>query len=191
MKQKVVISLGQQIFEFEGEILDFNENFLIIKTAKSEVYIERKYVAFIQFFDEEVEAPPVVMEKPQTLIPQKLNNSIKFINKKLKMDPIDERLRQRMIPPSQLPDDENEQISEDFDNDDEAALVVLEQTYGLNHPVVKSAREKQELSFKASIREAMSNTDNDFSMGNSIKYKSPLQVILGLNNASGKKTGTP
>ena len=188
MKQKVVISLGQQIFEFDGEILEFNDDFLTIKTAKSEVYIERKYVAFIQFLNEETEEPVVVEQKPQKPMPQKLRDSIKFVNKRIKNDPIDERLRQRIIPPSQLPDNENEHLNLDFDEDDEAATTVLEQIYGPNHPIVRAAREKQELSFKDSIKEAMNNTDNDFSMGDSVKYKSPLQMVLGLNNASGKKT---
>jgi len=169
MKQKVMISAGSQAFEFEGEIMELTPEYIVLKAKHGDIFIERKYLVFIQFLEEEVEAPP----PPVTIRKPEVDAAARFVNKRLKHDPLDEML---FVPPSQLPD---EMSDED--------LEIVKNTYGavhgLDNPVTKAANLRQ------AVKTAMQNENVDFSMGMSGgKYQNPAQTILGMKNAGNKKS---
>lgn len=171
MKQKVMIAAGSQCFEFEGEIVEIENDYLILKAKHGDIYIERKFLVFIQYLHDEEPMPVVEKVKPQ------VDAAAKFINTRLRHDPVDEMLQSKFVPPSQLPD---EQPWCDYDEDEEAARNV----YGAIHgetPVTKTNN------LKDAVKAAM-GTDTDFAMGMSGgKYKDPAQTILGMKNGSSKK----
>lgn len=192
MKQKVMISAGNQAFEFEGEITTFNDDYIIIDAKHGEIFIERKYLVFIQFLNEDnelvrennvkpIEPQPLVVKK------QKPDEMVKLINKRLKHDPLELKLEEKLVPPSQFPDyivDEVEKVvsSEYIDEDMEAAKNIMGYAHGVDHPVVKAT------SLKQAVKNAMNNDDEDFVMGSgSIEFKTPLQTVLEMKNANTKK----
>ena len=166
MLQKILISAGNQAFEFEGQILDINDDFLLVKIKNGEVYIERKYLVFIQFLDDEEVVPKEVNDKPVSKN-AKTNDMARFINQRLKHDP----LNQKLVPMSQLPDNllEETEVGRDYE-DLEAEKNILIATYGPDHPAVKANNLKQ------AAQAAMNNTE--FSMGPEIECRNPLQTIL-------------
>lgn len=190
MKHKVVVNAGSNSFEFEGQILEIEEDYLILKAKHGDVYIERKFLVFIQFLDEEVEvkeAPEKQTPKPVAVRSPKVDHAARFLKQKLQEDPLEQRLAQKLIPPSQFPDDEEYiqpttyQFQDEVDEDLEAVKNVLGAVRGVDNPITKAANLKQ------AIKAAMDN--DDFSMGGvgSIEYKDPLQTIMGMKNANRKK----
>lgn len=177
MKQKVMISAGSQAFEFEGEIMEFGQDYIILKAKHGDIFIERKYLVFIQFLDDEEIVPsrPAPVETPKA---PKVDAAAKFISKRLKHDPVGEKLEERfeLVPLSQLPD-------ELTDEELEVAKNVYGAVHGLDNPVTKAS------SLKQALKTAMQNEDVDFSMGMSGgKYQNPAQTILGMKNANNKKS---
>ncbi len=92
MKQKIMICAGQQCFEFDGEITEIEEDYLILKANHGDIYVERKYLVFIQYLNEEEEKPA---EKP--VKSPEVDAAAKFITKRLKHDPLSEKLEQVFI----------------------------------------------------------------------------------------------
>ena len=198
MKQKVVICAGTNSYEFEGEITEFTESHIVLKATRGEFYIERKYLVFIQFLSDEVEEEKIEatrrpIEKRTPSRHDKIDKTVRFINKQLKRDPLEEKIWQKLVPPSQLPDDEEHSkppwpyVDEDDeelvepsqpDEDDEE---VMRNIFGGVHPTVKASNLQQ------AAQMLMKNEDQDFSMGmGNMDYKTPTQTVLSLLN--GKKT---
>lgn len=169
-----MIAAGSQCFEFEGEIIEIENDYLILKAKHGDIYIERKFLVFIQYLYDE-EPVPAVVEKVK---PPQVDAAARFINARLKHDPVDEMLQTKFVPPSQLPD---ESEYEYFESDEDE---ITKNIYGAVHgetPVTKTNN------LKDAVKAAM-NTDTDFAMGMSGgKYKSPAQTILGMKNGSPKK----
>ncbi len=162
-----MISAGAQCFEFEGEIVELEDDYIILKAKHGDIYIERKYLVFIQFLEETKE------ELVQSEKMPKPDAAAKFVNTRLKHDPVSEMLEEKFIPPSQLPDDA-------FDDDE-----VTRNVYGAVHtetPVTKANN------LRDAVKTAM-NSDTDFSMGGSGgKYQDPVQTILRMKHANNKKS---
>lgn len=163
-----MISAGAQCFEFEGEIIEMEDDYIILKAKHGDIYIERRYLVFIQYLND-VEEEFIQQEVIKT---PKIDAAAKFISKRLRHDPMDKILEEKFVPLSQLPDD----------CDDE----VLRNVYGAVHgktPITKANN------LKDAIQTAMKNPDSDFSMGMSGgKYHNPAQTVLGIKNASNKKS---
>jgi hypothetical protein len=187
MKHKIVIATNTQSFEFEGEIVEFEPEHIILKAKHGDIFIERKYLVFIQSINEEVLAVEDIEPAPLPVIARvnKTDQAAKFIKQRLKSDPLEQRLMDKLVPPSQFPDyydadDELEQIVNGAEEDD---IEVMRNTtmavHGPNHPLVKAGNLQQAI--KASM------SDNNFSMGGDVKYNSPLQSVIGMSNAT-KKT---
>lgn len=175
-----MISAGQHVFEFEGEILELEADYLILRAKHGDIYIERKYLVFIQYLNEEQEErepppPPVAAKSPR------VDNAAKFIKSRLRQDPLEERLVEKLIPPSQYADDEWDEAYVLSDSEDtEVAKNILSAIHGQQSPAKAT-------NLRQAIKEAMS-TEEDFSMGGgNVEYKSPLQTILGMANAGTKK----
>jgi hypothetical protein len=188
MKHNIVIAAGQQVFEFEGEILEFEDEHILLRAKRGDIYIERKYLVFLQALNEEVsedtmdDTPDVIEEQaeplPIVVRPPKVDQAARFIQQRLRKDPLNEKLEAKLVPPSQFPDDNNDYVNED----EEAAKNILGQLHP-NHPAVKATNLRQ------AAKSIMANEREDFSMGmGNIEYKNPLQTILGMKNASNKKT---
>lgn len=193
MIQKIMICVGNNSFEFDGQITKFEDDYIILKAKHGDIYIERKYLAFIQFLEE-----PAAVELKIPATPKAVSKNIKsdsaarFIQRKLKKDPLDEMLEMKMVPPSQYPDDNSiiEDIEEvqpsdidmeyDINGDEMPYLLTQQKSPTLEKKSIKSDN------LADAIKEVMNNNDGDFSMGG-VEYKSPLQTIMGLGNA-GKKT---
>lgn len=184
MKHKVVISAGGQAFEFNGQIMELEEDFIVLKADKGDIYIERQYLVFIQFLEdtEEIKLKESVEPKPIALRSNKNEKAARFLKQRLSQDPLNKIIEEKLIPPSQFPDDEeyiepsyNYQQQPEVDEDMEAMKNVIGHAAGPDHPFVKATNLRQ------AAKIAMQNEDTDFSMGNgSVEYKSPLQVIMGL-----------
>lgn len=170
MKQKVMISAGQHAFEFEGEILELEDSYLVLRAKHGDIYIERKYVVFIQFLNEEEK---VVESKPQNVKNAKADHAARFVKSRLRQDPLEEKLEEKLVPPSQFPDDEWDPAYVLHDDEDaEVAKNVLGAIQ--QHPITKATNLRQ------AVKNAMS-TDEDFSMGmGNVEYKTPLQTVLGM-----------
>jgi len=168
MKQKVLIAAGQSVFEFEGEITEFNDSYLVLKAKHGDVYIERKFLVFIQFLDEEPEVKAERVKSPE------VDMAAKFINKRLRHDPVDEILEEKFVPPSQLTDDDDAEVMRN----------IVSGKHMWNDTAITNATDLQQ-----AVKTAMENEDHDFSMGmGSSKYKDPAQIVLGMKNANNKKS---
>jgi hypothetical protein len=170
MKHKVVIAVADKVFEFEGQIVEFDPDYLLLQAKHGEVYIERKHLVFIQFLDEE----PVTQETMQpSMSPKnvKNDNAARLIKQRLKQDPLKEKL-EKLIPPSQLP----ETMLEYSDPEDDAE--VIRNVYGLNN--------SKTTNLQHAVKIAM-DSDDDFSMDNNVKYRTPSQLLTGIKDAR-KKT---
>jgi hypothetical protein len=171
MKQKVLVCAGSSAFEFEGEILELEPDYLVLRANHGDIYIERKYLVFIQFLNEEKEPDPAPVPVRQPKPPQ-VDAAARFVNKRLKHDPVDETFEELIMPPSQLRDD-----------DDGETVRQIERLYGKPHPVT------QPENLADAVRSAMSGGDEDFSMGTGgSQYNNPAQTILGRKNANNKKS---
>lgn len=171
-----MICAGNSNFEFDGEITEMTDDHLVLKAKHGDIFIERKYLVFIQFLEDELEKPVPEVEAPQ--VKQKdprIDAAVKFVNKRFKKDPLEEKLTAKLIPPSQYPDEFEEYIPPDIDEDD---LEVIRKVNGMPTPPPKD--------FKAAIKAAMSN--EDFSMDGSAEYANTLKTVLGIKNAGYKKT---
>lgn len=186
MKHHVVIAAGGQAFEFEGEITELEEDYIILQAKRGEIYIERKHLVFIQTLNEEVEIKDeIIPEVPLPIVARssKVDQAARFVNKRLKQDPLEQKLVGKMIPPSQFPDDGNDPIIE-VDEDEEAMSNVMAAYHGPDNPLTRATNLRQ-------AAQIAMKTEDDFSMGmGGIEYKSPLQMVLGLKNAGNKKTRT-
>lgn len=176
MTQKVMIAAGSQCFEFDGEITEIEQDYLILKGKHGDIYIERKYLVFIQYMNEPETEEEVIQPQPQQK-PPKVDAAAKFINKQLKYDPLDEHLTKvveyNAVPPSQLPDDDDFEVMQNVSS----GKHMWNDTPITNAPDLKQA-----------VKAAMENEEYDFSMGmGGAKYKSPAQTILGMKNANSKK----
>jgi hypothetical protein len=185
--QEVVISAGNNSFSFKGEILEMDDEHIILRADKGDIYIERKYLVFIQILNEE----PAPIKKEQKIInspasnPPHSDKAAQFIKQRLKYDPVAQKMDEpRLVPPSQLPDQFEKDIQkvndlEEVDEDAEALANVYSAFYGPN-PVSEAC------SLKQAVKAAMGQ-ENEFQMG-STNFKTPLQTILSMNNANTKKT---
>lgn len=169
VKQKIMIAAGAQCFEFEGEIIELEDDYIVLRAKHGDIYIERKYLVFIQYLNEEKETVQQEVATPKS------DAAAKFISERLnhlRYDPVKERLEEKFFPPSQLPDDDDEEVTRNI--------------YGAAHletPITRSSN------LKDAVKTAMQNVDTDFSMGASGgKYQNPAQTILGIKNASHKKS---
>lgn len=174
MKQKIMISAGTQCFEFDGEITEIENDYIVLKAKHGDIYIERKYLVFIQYLnDKDDEEELISPEMPKA---PKVDAAAKFINKRLRHDPVDKILEEKFVPPSQLPDD-------NYDEDYEAT-VQAERLYGKPHPIT------QPENLADAIKVTMRGGSEDLSMsfGGAGKHHNPLQTILGMKNASNKKS---
>ena len=179
MKQKVMISVGSTAVEFEGEILEFEPDYLVLRAKHGDIYIERKYLVFIQFLNEE----PAPQQHPEKPVEPRTDAAAKFVSKRLKHDPLDEQF-ERIVPPSQFPDDDIlSDPDTEIDEDMEAIKNIHGAFYGQDNPITKAANLRQ------AVKTAMNNDDENFSMGmGNVEYKSPAQIILGKKNESNKKS---
>lgn len=171
--QKVMISAGSSTFEFTGEILELEQEYLILKAAHGDIYIERKYLVFIQFLNQPDEQKKIEQKViPASFTPQKIDAAAKLLNKQLKYDPFDIKIENDLIPPSQLPDSNEEEFVSGNEQYTHSKNTI-------NRPT----------DLTQAIRDAMLkvNEDEEFSMG-PVNYKTPLQTILGNKNADPKKT---
>ncbi len=189
MKQKVVIIAGDNVFEFIGEILELEDTHILLKAKHGDIYIERKYLVFIQMLNDdeavEVTKPEVIMEQseplPVVIRSPKVDQAARFINQRLKKDPLSDKVDIKLVPPSQFPDAYEEEVAME-EEDVEAMRNASAAFHGPNHPITK------ENNLKQAIKAAM-ETDKDLSMGmGNVKYHNPLQTIMGMSNAIGKKT---
>lgn len=178
MKQKIVICAGGQVFEFIGRIIEQNEDYIIIDAKLGDIYIERKYLVFIQFLkEEESETAHQQQKSPQK---QQERGIAKIIKQRLREDPLAQRLQEKTqsIPPSQLPDDF---ILPENEEDIEVVNKCYSSVYGPSHPVVQATNLTQ------AIRTAMSSDEETTFSTDNVEYSSPLNTLLG-NNANTKKT---
>jgi len=221
-----MVSAGSQCFEFDGEITEVDQGHIILKAKHGDIYIERKYVVFIQYLNQEPNSSPPVpahiycpwcnaqhidvgqwetrphhkhlclacdklfrvegengeyfygipSQETQELPPKtsQTDAAARFINKRLKHDPINDMLEEKLIPPSQFPD-----------NDDDAEVIknLTSGQHMWNDTAITRAPDLQQ-----AIKTAMENEEHDFSMGfGSSRYKDPAQTILGMKNGNPKK----
>ncbi len=181
MKHNVVVAAGTQVFEFDGEILELEDTHILLRAKRGDIYIERKYLVFIQTLNEEVmdeklyaeqinepeKSPmPVIVRNP------KIDPAAKFIKQRLKQDPFEHIFEEKIIPPSQFPDHEE---------DMEAMKNVAGAFHGPNHPLNKATN------LQEAIKVAMNNANKEVSLSmGSVEYKNPLQTVLGMTNGSKK-----
>lgn len=175
MKHKVMIAAGAQCFEFDGTILEMDEESIILEAKHGDIYIERKYLVFIQYLNEKEEE--VVPQEYQSTKPVKVDAAAKFINKQLKYDPVEERVTKAVeysaVPPSQLPDEDDLEVMRNVASD----------KHMWRDTPITNAEDLQH-----AVKAAMENEEHDFSMGmGGGKYKNPAQTILGMKNANSKK----
>lgn len=194
MKHNIVIAAGSQVFEFEGEIVELEDEHILLRAKRGDIYIERKYLVFIQMLNEEVveepaPAPEIIVEQPEPLPvvvrSPKVDQAARFIKQRLRKDPLEDKLIEKLVPPSQFPDDaDDDYVMEETDEEDlEAMKNVVAAFHGPNHPIAKATNLQQ------AVKAAMQNTDKDLSMNmGNVEYKNPLQTILGMSNAGTKKT---
>lgn len=111
--------------------------------------------------------------------PQKtpqVDAAAKFISKRLRHDPMEAMLEEKLVPPSQFPDD-------DYDDSAEIMRNVSTGQHMWNNTAITRAPDLQQ-----AVKVAMKNEDHDFSMGaGGSTYKDPAQTILGMKNANSKK----
>lgn len=172
MKHKVMIAAGSQCFEFDGRIVEMDEESIILEAKHGDIYIERKYLVFIQYLNEEEDLPPKELPKPA-----RVDAAAKFINKQLKYDPVDEHVTKVVeysaVPPSQLPDEDDMEVMRNVASD----------KHMWRDTPITNAEDLQH-----AVKAAMENEEHDFSMGmGGGKYKNPAQTILGMKNANSKK----
>lgn len=157
MIHKVVISTPQQAFEFIGEIVEFTDEYILLKASQGDIYVERKYLVFVQYINEEEAIPAPVVR------PQKIEQVEKAPKKPLKI---------RLVPPSQLPDDDEDiYYGTTYDDQDDNMEVLKNVLAGYG----------TDSNLKDAAKAVMSNEDEEFAVGG-VKYQSPLQTVLGLKN---------
>lgn len=158
-KFKIMVSCGNTIFEFIGDISSLDEDNVVVELENSSVSINRRFVAFIQTI-EEIIPPPV---KEEYIAPRK--DAMKdFITSKLRHDPYEEAI----VPPSQLPNNLS-------DNDEEARRIASRIN---NRPLPNNLAEV--------IQQSM--TEEEFSTigQGQTKYRSPFETIMNIGK-NGKK----
>lgn len=62
MTQKVMLAAASQCFEFDGEITEIEQDYIVLKGKHGDILIERKYLVFIQYLEDE---KPVNTELPK------------------------------------------------------------------------------------------------------------------------------
>lgn len=167
-KQKVVVSAGNSTYEFEGELLEITDEYLVLKAKHGDIYIERRYLVFIQYMNDIALETEAQIDVPTKSL--KNDAAAKFLNKRLRHDPLNQVLHEKFTPMSQLSDDE--------DNDE-----VMKNIYSSvnREPFVPN-------NLKDAINVAMKSTDDELSFnGDGISYQNPAQTILGKHNANIKK----
>ena len=178
-----MVSAGSQCFEFDGEITEIGPEYIILNAKHGEIYIERKYLVFIQYLKEEKEEPEEELVSPNTK--PKPDAAARFvqarrIQQELKRDPLDDVLEEKFVPPSQLPDNA-------FEDDDEVMKNVMSAVQGPDRPPLRHPKLVAKDNLQQAVKAAMQN--EDFSMGaGGVQYKSPAQTILGMKNANNKKS---
>jgi hypothetical protein len=191
MKHKVMINAGQQSFEFEGVVVEIEDDHIILQAKHSSIYIERKHLVFIQTYED----VPEVNEQEEFIAPTlpKVDNMAKFVNNNLKKDPVNDKLENinvRFVPPSQLPDGDPTPYYKYLDDAnsyyEEENAEVIRKVHGA---ILDEEIPPPDL--RQAVTRAMANTDDDFSMsmsGSKRSYKNPAQTLLGKLNADSKKT---
>jgi hypothetical protein len=179
MKHKIVITVAQQVFEFEGLIREMTDNDIILEAEHGDIFIERKYLVFIQELKaaEPIAKPPLPQKASPIIDKPRIDAAARFVNRQLKHDPLDERLSQKVVHPAEMPDSLDDL---EIDEDTEAVKNIIGHNFGADHPFV------QEVTLKQAIRGAMSNTMDDFTVEGP-EYRTPLQTVMGMKNVGSKK----
>ena len=193
MKHKVIVSAGSQVFELLGEITEIDAEHIYMTAKDGDLYVDRRYVVFVQFLKEEVVRPNPVQPSPTVLRDNKVADAERLLKARLREDPLKAKLEQKLVPLSQLSDDvpEEEMISptpnhslfrdepiyeeqpepEFYQPEDPDDAEVMRQ---VGYPMVTGK------GLKDAVKAVMSNEEVDLNCGGP-GYKDPLKTILGLN----------
>lgn len=180
-KYKVMVSCATHMIEFVGHILEMDDKEIVMELDASSVVVNRQFVVFIQTIEEkpEEQLPPVpVAPQPQPPVKQKLAQE--FVKRRLRHDPMaGDYVDERMVPMSQLPDQNEELVMPNSENIDEEDLEVMKQVqrlYSGKHPIT------QQENLADAVKEAMTRGKEDYSMQNGVQYANPLRTVLKHGN---------